>query len=259
MFDAPLLQKVMKGELGPLVCPQSVWYPCSAEATSECFYEQCGCSVVAHGQNVEATVKPMKKLIKAAWSGRGMHDDKITLGLLQYRNMPSRKDGLSPAQKLFGHPSLPAHRTPFLPEWQRATAEVEQQATNTQEIVEVTYNQHARPLPMITVGSNMAVQNHNTKQWDIYGIVTEIGPHRRYLVKTQIGRVLARNRRFIRRRVPLAPTSAPTILPSETSPRAPRKSSRTHSKPNRLIEESKSFQVTTTMNSEAPGGGDVGI
>lgn len=96
-----------------------------------------------------------------------MDDDKITSTLLQYRNTPSRKDGLSPAQKLFGHPiqdTLPAHRMAFLPEWQRTTAEVEQQATNTQEVVELTYNQHARPLPTINVGSNVAIQNHDTKQ-----------------------------------------------------------------------------------------------
>ena len=53
---------------------------------------------------VEATVKSMKKLIYASWTGRSLDHDKLCRALLQYRNTPSRKDGLSPAQKLFGHP-----------------------------------------------------------------------------------------------------------------------------------------------------------
>ena len=53
----------------------------------------------------EATVKSMKKLIRY----HGMADtyldhDKLCRALLQYRNTPTRKDGLSPVQKLFGHP-----------------------------------------------------------------------------------------------------------------------------------------------------------
>lgn len=188
----------------------------------------------------------MKKLIREAWNGRHMDDNKLTQALLQYRNIPSRKDGLSPAQKLFDHPIqdiVPAHRKAFLPEWQWTAAEVEQQVINTQEAVEHTYNQHARPLPMITVGSHVAVQSHDTKLWDIYGIVTEIGPHRWYFIKTQSSHVLVRNRRFIRRCVPLAPTSG---TPQRDHPRpteAPRRSCRHQSKPKRLVEEMKSFQV----------------
>ena len=68
----------------------------------------------------EATVKSMKKLIRTAWSGRSLNEDKLTRSLLQYRNTPSRRDGVSPAQKLFGHPiqdTLPAHRRAFSAEW----------------------------------------------------------------------------------------------------------------------------------------------
>ena len=52
----------------------------------------------------EATVKSMKKLISAAWTGRSIDWNKLSHALLQYRNTPCRKDGFSPAQKLFGHP-----------------------------------------------------------------------------------------------------------------------------------------------------------
>ena len=44
--------------------------------------------------------------------------------------------------------------------------------------------------PEITIGSKVALQNNETKCWDIYGTVTEIGPHRKYFVKTYSSRVL---------------------------------------------------------------------
>ena len=155
----------------------------------------------------EATVKSMKKLIRTAWSGRSLNEDKLTRSLLQYRNTPSRWDGVSPAQKLFGHPiqdTLPAHRRAFSAEWQRQSTEVEQQTLETTEAMKIAYNQHARPLPDLTVGTMVAVQNPDTKYWDIYGVITDIGHHRRYFVKTQSGRVLVRNRRFLRKRTPLS-------------------------------------------------------
>ena len=51
---------------------------------------------------IEATVKSMKKIICSSWNGRHLDQDKLCRALLQYRNTPSRKDGLSPAQKLYG-------------------------------------------------------------------------------------------------------------------------------------------------------------
>ena len=154
---------------------------------------------------IEATVKSMKKLIQSSWTGRYLDDD--TQALLQYRNTPSRKDGLSPAMKLFSKPiqdTLPAHRRAFSEQWQRSTAEAEKRAINTEQEVEKYYNQHSHTLPDIHIGSNVAIQHKDTKRWEIYGIVTDIGPNRRYHVKTQSGQILVRNRRFLRRRVPVS-------------------------------------------------------
>ena len=77
---------------------------------------------------VEATVKSMKKLISASWTGRSLNEDHLCRALLQYRNTPSRKDSVSPAQKLFGRPvqdTIPAHRRSFTQEWQKQSDEVE--------------------------------------------------------------------------------------------------------------------------------------
>ena len=56
-------------------------------------------------------------------------------------------------------------------------------------------------LPDIHVGSNVAIHNHQTKLWDLYGMVTDIGPHRKYYIGLP-SRILVRNRRLIHRRVP---------------------------------------------------------
>lgn len=145
----------------------------------------------------------MKKIIATCWDTRNLNEDKLCRGILQHRNTPSRKDGLSPAQKLFGRPvqnTLPAHRRSFAPEWQRSTQEAEQQATHTLQQSETFYNAHN--LPDIQIGSTVALQNPQTKLWDIYGTIIDIGPHRRYYIKTHSGRVLVRNHRFLCHRTP---------------------------------------------------------
>jgi len=39
-------------------------------------------------------------------------------------------------------------------------------------------------LPEIQIGMNVAVQDHRTKLWDTYGVVTAISPLRQYHIKT---------------------------------------------------------------------------
>ena len=198
----------------------------------------------------------MKKILAASWDHRHLNEDRLCRALLQYRNTPSRKDGTSPAQKLFGHPiqdSIPAHRRSFAPEWQKSTQEAEQQTTETLAQSKEFYNTHAHSLPDIQVGSKVALQNQQTKLWDIYGMVVSIGPNRRYFVKTQSGRILVRNRRFLRRRTPAslqppslshdrrtnAPHASPPTSPRPSSqpPAEIRRSVRPHRPPARLIED----------------------
>ena len=158
--------------------------------------------------------------------------------MLQYRNTPSCKDGLSPAQKLFGHPiqdTLPAQHCLFAPEWQKSTQEAEQQATETMKDAKISYDAHSHPLPDIHVGSSVTLQNQETKLWDIYGTVVTIGQHRRYHIKTKAGQILVRNGHFLRHRIPASLQScilacSPTNTPSSqaASPLPPRQPPRRH-------------------------------
>ena len=161
----------------------------------------------------------MKQLIKAAWKRNSVDQDVLAKALLQYRNTPCRRDGMSPSQKLYGCPvqdSLPAHRRSFAPEWQHPVNA--EQATTVLEKSECFYNQHAHALMGLAPGAQVAVQNPTTKAWDIYGVITAVGPHRRYFIRTQSGRVLVRNRQFLRKRTALSVCAPPTGYIPPSSP-----------------------------------------
>ena len=204
----------------------------------------------------EATVKSMKKLISSTWNKSSADWERLCRALLQYRNTPCRKDAVSPAQKLFGHPvqdHLPAHCRSFSPEWQKAAQAIEAAGDVSLGNAQMAYNQHAYPLPELSVGAHVAIQNSNSKLWDIYGTVTAIAPFRRYCVKTQSGRVLVRNRRFLRKRYPPS-VAAPTRIPpspvlEQTEQVRPRQSSRARRRPNRLCEDGQWMSSSCTARS----------
>ena len=194
----------------------------------------------------ESAVKSMKKIIRAAWNGRNLDEEKLCRALLQYRNTPCRKDGLSPAQKLYRQPvqdMLPAHRRSFAPQWQRTTEDAERQAASTRDAAQKQYNASARSLREIQVGSNVAVQNPRTKLWDTYGVVTSMGPYRQYSIKTSRGTIIVRKRRYLRRRAPmLVPEGGPKASQQSSQPvkepsTLPRKSGRYKKPTQRLIED----------------------
>ena len=65
---------------------------------------------------------------------------------------PHEKMACPLPRNYFGRPvqdMLPAYHRAFLAKWQRDTKDVEQQALSTKETVELSYNQHAKPLPNI--------------------------------------------------------------------------------------------------------------
>ena len=183
----------------------------------------------------------MKKIIRTAWNGRYLSGDKLCRALLQYRNTPSTRGRLSPAQKLFGHPiqdTIPAHSSSFSPMTQVQHDRAEEKAHQADNRAKQYYNRTAHPLPDIQVRSQVALQNPRTKLWDIYREVIAVGPHRQYTVKTSSGTLLIRNRRFLWRRIPLS--SLPHPIQSTQSPAnstTPGRSGRIRRRLQRLIED----------------------
>ena len=94
--------------------PDMVWSDGSPHFTSKVFKDFTKCWDFLHkvsspcypqsNGKVKATVKSMKKLIHTSWTGRSLDHDKLCHAIIQYQNTLCRKDGLSPAQILFGHP-----------------------------------------------------------------------------------------------------------------------------------------------------------
>ena len=234
--------------------PDKLWSDCGPPFTSKPVQDFLSDWGIKHATSsptypqsngkAEATVKAMKKLIKASWLRQTVDEDRLFRGLMQYRNTPSRRDGQSPAQKLYGCPvqdSLPAHRRSFAPDWQRAPDP--EQVEEKLDQAEKYYDQRAHPLPDLHVGSKVAIQDSTTKVWDIYGtIVAHEG--RRYFVRTGSGRVLVRNRRFLRKRTPMSfyaprdrPDQAQDQVQDPVAPQAPRRFRRQRRRPKRLIED----------------------
>ena len=157
--------------------------------------------------HAEAAVKVVKKLIMTTTESGRLDEDEFARGLLELRNTP-RADGRSPAQVLFGHPlrsSIPAHHRSFALEWQRAAEECDAKAEHLRSQAKEYHDATARPLPGLNIGTYVNVQDHVTRRWDKLGVIVGIGSHRDYLVKMGSGRVLRRNRKFLRSHRPFIP------------------------------------------------------
>ena len=147
-----------------------------------------------------------------------------------------------------------------IPFQQQPTIEADKKAQATQENSTRIYNQQSHKLPELEVGNYVAIQNPNTKLWDMYGIITGIGPYRKYFVKTQSGRVFVRNRRFICKRHPIS-IAAPTpvaIVPPQAFRTAPisakRQSTRVTQQPAYLSEDTEWTSSSYTCQSPELGG-----
>ena len=204
--------------------------------------------------HAEAAVKAVKHLImKVAPKGNIDDVEAFDRGLLELRNTP-RPDGRSPAQILYGHPlrsHVPAHAKSFAPEWQAKAEECERRAVVRKDAMAKQYDSHAKPLPPIKPDSHVRVQDPVTKRWDRVGVVMGRGKTRDYLIKTSSGRVLWRNRRFIRA-VP-HPTPDPAVELHYNSDSA----SQDNPAPNATPPPRRSTRIRSKPSFERKGGGDV--
>ena len=128
---------------------------------------------------------------------------------LEFTNAP-RPGGLSPAQLLFGRSlrsCLPAHTSTFAPVWQCEMEKCDRRAAARAQSAKASYDAHSRPLPPLQTGNHVRIQDTVSKRWDRVGVVVEVRHPRDYCIRLPSGRLLWRNRRFLRT-VP-APTPAP--------------------------------------------------
>lgn len=171
--------------------------------------------------HAEAAVKSVKNLIIKCTNNGNLDTDEFAHALLELRNTP-RSDGLSPAQVLFGHPIrsiIPVHQRAYKEKWQKDESFCKEKRVIQKKKAEKLYNTTAKPLPELSKGDNVSIQDHRTGRWTSTGTIVEVGSHRQYLVKRREGRALWRNRRFIRRYRPLM---SPVTYPEQLIPNKPK-------------------------------------
>ena len=187
----------------------------------------------------ESAVKAMKNLVAKTGDIFG---EEFQLGLLEWRNTP-KSHGKSPAEMVFGRqqrsivPSLAKNLTPT-EAWKEA---LEKRIALLQEKSRYYYNAGAKFLPELDIGTEVRLQNPDTKRWLEQGEIVRKGPHRDYYVKLLDGNLRWRNRRFLR------PMMVPSEINSEgggdavvsgddreRSEKRPRRSERHRKRPDRL-------------------------
>ncbi len=78
--------------------------------------------------------------------------------------------------------------------------------------VKFRYDEHARPLASISLGTHVRVRDPTSKLWDKVGVVVSIGRYCSYRIKFASGSVLLRNRRFLRPMVAVPHSNMPPVF-----------------------------------------------
>ena len=176
----------------------------------------------------ELGVKTAKRLIINNTNGDGSLDnDRFHRALLQYRNTPDRETKISPATCIFGRTIrdfIPVHPKKFKPHtaWDEALRARETALKARCMRTAEYWQEHTKKLKPLRVGDSVWIQNQvgpNPTKWDKTGVVIEVRQYDQYVVKVDgSGRATLRNRKFLRKYLPLHPRRTPTSDVPATKP-----------------------------------------
>ncbi|XP_046437914.1 uncharacterized protein K02A2.6-like [Daphnia pulex] len=144
--------------------------------------------------HAEAAVDAMKRLVEKIAPARDLDSDEFLQGLLEFRNTP-RENGMSPAEMMAGNHGA------------------RDRQLELDGAVKWIYNERARSLSPLLIGSRVRVQNTSTLLWDKGGVVVSVGKYSSYRVKFASGSVLWRNGRHLR---PMITDNEPAPPPAST-------------------------------------------
>ena len=149
----------------------------------------------------ETAVKAVKTLLSKTTANGNINIAAFRAGLLEFPNT-TLANGFSPSQLLFGPPlrsQVLANPRSFKQEWRNLRNTNDQAASSLAAKAWQQHDQQAKPLPVLKHGTVVRVQHPHSKRWDTVAEMIEMKrSSRSYGVKTESGRVLWRNRRFLR-------------------------------------------------------------
>ena len=163
----------------------------------------------------ELAVKTIKRMLMDNTDASGsLNTDHFQRAMLQYRNTPDPETKLSPAMCLFGRAIrdfIPVHPGKYEPHptWKSTLQERELALRNRHMKYHEQLSEHTRHLPPLKIGDSVRIQNqigpHPTK-WDKTGMIIEVRQFDQYVIRVDgSGRVTLRNRKFLRKYLPVVP------------------------------------------------------
>ncbi|XP_052791355.1 uncharacterized protein LOC128225477 [Mya arenaria] len=175
----------------------------------------------------EVGVKTVKRILMDNTNPDGsLETDSFQRAILQYRNTPDRDTKLSPAMCVFGHPirdfiPIPPGRYQPHSTWRETLLAREEALRKRHMLSAERLSEHTKRLPQLSVGDPVRIQNQvgqHPLKWDKTGVIIEVRQFDQYVVKVDgSGRVTLRNRKFLRKYIPVYP-SPPAISPYKDNP-----------------------------------------
>lgn len=157
---------------------------------------------------VERAVQTAKSILR--------QDDPL-LALMIYRSTPIAATKFSPSQLLMGRAirtTLPTLEKNLLPDWPQSTAvKVNDDAAKSRQQYYYNRQHSTRPLSTLQPGDRVLVRTDHDKAWNTNAtVVHDAGTPRSWVVRTDQGSVLRRNRRHLQSAPP-----SPTAVQSPSS------------------------------------------
>ena len=213
----------------------------------------------------EIAVKTTKRMIMENTGPNGTLDtDRFQRAMLQYRNTPDRDTGLSPAMCVFGRAIrdfIPVHPGKYLPHptWRETLVTREEALRNRHFKISERLTEHTRTLPPLVVGDHVRIQNqrgNHTTKWDKTGLIVEVRQYDQYVVRVDgPGRVTLRNRKYLRKYIPVISHEPLSRLPYQiippSQPNIPEKQ-KSEPKPSSEIKENPNTTAQTPPLASVP-------